>query len=165
MTVAQVLAVAAATVFVASAAHAADSTKFGSWSVSSDKDSMTDKVTVTAIAYFKAESGISVDCSPASPGERRIIFIHLPYLGAGNRLLTYRFDDGEPVSGPWTYTLQGAVLRGPAAERFTAALAGAKRLRARASTISSEPVDADFDIAGADGALAELTKLCSAAPG
>ena len=136
--------------------------RIGAWSISRDHDAMTDAARISAAVYGE-DTGIMVSCSPSIPTERSVTFVHLPYLGEGTRTLTYRFDEGSPVTGDWRYVDNAALVRyGPVLEGFLTGLAGAKRVRIRAVMATFEPVDADFRPDSASEMLHRLDQLCAA---
>lgn len=147
---------------LATQALAADVETIGAWSIRQEKDSLTDKVSVTATAAVGINDALVIACDPAEdPGVRDVFVVHAPYLGFGRRGLTYRMDDAPPVEILAFYRTEGAFLNNPDDYHpFLEALQGAKRVRMRETAATAETIDVDFDVAGADKVLARLSALC-----
>ena len=151
---------ALAAVLSISAGAAASQENFGSWKIDKRTDAMTDKVTVRAILEAGNNAGLSVDCEIGRPGYR-VMFIFLPFLGEGQRLVYYRFDEQPAVQEIWSYTDQAAMLRdGKQADTFVAKLLIAKRLRFQGVRYDFAPANADFDITGVSDAVANIAEKC-----
>ena len=148
-----------------SQASAADGEKIGNWTLTQTKDSLTDKVSVSALVVSGADDALELGCDPdETPGRRTVMFVHNPYLGSGDRGFTYRLDETPAVTFLGGYRSQSMVMNDPADRKpFLAGLKPAKRLRVRMTDGAFAPLGVEFNVTGADQVFARMDTLCGAA--
>lgn len=149
--------ISAVVALLAQQAHAQDrqTEQVGAWEVVTISDPITDEGRVIGI-LGTGRAFLGVKCDEPGLDSIYIQFNSADYLGGRGvrsavRELTYRFDQGTPLTNGWryneTYALQSDRAR---VSEFVALLSGASRVVMRATTYDYKQVTQVFEASPAD---------------
>lgn len=133
------------------------------WKVESSTDAITDaRETVASVSDGLTGARLSYICFVDAKGaSKSFLLTSRQFFGSGAREFVARFDEEPPQKLEWFYSDNAATNYRPAdLEPFARSFAGRRLLRVRALTYRGYSVDASFNIAGAEAALARVDANC-----
>lgn len=155
---------------IAIAAMLQSLTVTGSFDVMRSTDPVTDVETTWAV-MGEGDRYLAIGCNLGENSEDEDVYVRVEtpeFLGSasggdliGGRQLTYRFDDGEPVTELWDYFDHGALqYRTRLVRPFVESLLTAENLVLRAYDYRARPFDISFDIDDKSGVIRAVLDEC-----
>jgi hypothetical protein len=144
----------------------AAATSVGGWTVTEQRDPITDRTEVSA-SLEGDNAKLVFMCSAGT----RSVLVYQPAVFLGGRGssyelrdFVYRFDDGQPQRDSWKYLDAYATpYSEKAARAFTTRMLDARRLVVRAERYDRGTVDSAFDLTGSSKALGQAYSACGVA--